>query len=255
MTLVFTTVTEAKVVSKMTPQLIGIGICIGLAFVYVSSLYVWELMDGGIKALGRDHPDVILRRSISVTASVGISWFVTERVTGGRISLPSFEWSHIFITVLQTGCLMLGPIVHVVVSDYTLTRDPWIIFRNIVISPIAEEIVFRECFVRLLRNSSFSEYQAGLVSPLLFALAHMHHNWNKFTIPQLVMSVVHTCIFGWIASYFLITRSVWDSIVSHAMCNAIGLPNARVSNATFVFGVYIAGLLIFIFSATRMYGI
>jgi prenyl protein peptidase len=239
----------------MTPQLVGIGICIGLAFLYVSSLYVWELIYDEMKSLSRDHPDVIFRRSLSVIASSGIAWFVTAKLTQDSIRLPYPHWYEIARTIFQTGLLMLGPIVHVFVSQHRFTIDSWIIFRNIVLSPIAEEFVFRECFIRILVYSGFSKYQAGISSPLLFAVAHMHHNWSKLTIPQLVTSVAHTCIFGWIASYLLITRSVWDSIVSHAMCNAIGLPNSRVSNGPFVLVTYVAGLLMFILSTQIFYGI
>jgi prenyl protein peptidase len=232
----------------ISSQILGLIVCSALAMWFVTSLYLWEWIDPLSKSLGRNHPSVIQKRSVSVIISVVVAWIVTVRFVGVSIHLPQLDVGSLNKTAVQTVALMLGPIAHILLAQEPIESNPWILFRNLVLAPIAEEIVFRECFVRILHASGFSRFQAGFVSPIIFAAAHLHHSWGRIPISVSLMSVAHTCVFGWIASYFLIKRSVWDSIVSHAICNAIGLPNSNTTNTKLILGTYLTGLAIFVAS-------
>jgi prenyl protein peptidase len=232
-------------------EFIGIGVCGFLAFVYVSSLYVWELIYPKIRSLGRDDPKVIKRRCISVLVSVFVTGIITQVFTGTAISFPCVSFHSLFLTVGQTLMLMAGPISHRLASN---SQDPprgWILIRTLIIAPVSEELVFRDWFLKIMTTSRLSVADAMFIGPFIFALAHVHHSWRKVPIISSMMAVAHTCLFGWIAFYFLTNRSVYDAIISHAICNVIGLPNSRTSvNKFTLISVYITGLALFLVSLT-----
>ena len=221
--------------------LIGISLCLGLSLFYVSSLYVWDIK------LPRDDPSVIKRRTISVLFSTVVCIFATQKYTNMPFQIPPIRWDHVFSTTGQILILMAGPLVRTVFAgrNFASLTSGWVFLRNLIVAPVSEEIVFRACFLQILTASGFSSRIAAVIAPFLFALAHVHHNWNEASFAMVFMSVAHTCVFGWIAFYFLINKSVWDSIVAHVVCNAIGLPpiQSRVQLIT-----YIAGLVTFIVS-------
>ena len=113
--------------------------------------------------------------------------------------------------------------------------------RNLIIAPITEELVFREFFIKILHHGGYGSRSAGFVAPIIFAIAHVHHHYKQMSFSAAVMAVGHTCIFGWIASVFLLRRSVWDAIISHSICNFIGL--SSVIQKETLFGGAIAFLV------------
>jgi hypothetical protein len=142
-----------------------------------------------------------------------------------------------------------------------------IILRNIVLAPITEEIVFRalmipplashyyfnydrtplikkygslkpEGFVltppRTLPFLDLSPWKIILTCPLFFALAHLHHCYEKIrqgervsrALTSTLIQATYTTIFGGIAALlFMRTNSVLAPIVSHVVCNLVGLPD------------------------------
>ena len=221
--------------------LVGPLVCVCISIIYVSSLYVWNT-----GTLYRDHPKVIIRRSISVFISSAVAIVVTWAFTGDvQISLRMSP-----LTIFQTLVLMLGPIYDQLSwSDSIVSLLPpfsLVSFRNIFVAPICEEIVFRECFFRILKFSGYSNMGTAILAPCLFALAHAHH-YKDITVFQLMGQIAHTCVFGWLAFYFLIRGSVLDCIISHSLCNAIGLPKESKSKKRSVIP-YLVGLSVFIYS-------
>jgi prenyl protein peptidase len=219
-------------------NLIGPLLCIVISIVFVSSLYVWG------SHLDRDHPTVIQQRIVSVLISSAIAVLTTTIFTGDfEIST---EFSSLHFTVLQTLALMFGPIYDQISwCDSPIDLVPSISFmslRNLIVAPICEEIVFRECFFQILKFAQYSNFYTALMAPCLFAFAHAHH--YRTSLPVLAGRIAHTCIFGWLAFYFLIRGSLIDCIVSHFLCNAIGLPKESKTKKRSVMP-YIAGLSVF----------
>lgn len=116
-----------------------------------------------------------------------------------------------------------------------------ILLRNLVVAPITEEVVFR-CLVIVVSVSSYclppgsgvSSLTVALVSPAYFSVAHLHHLYEQIRTGNdiyraCIMTAVqltYTGIFGIIAAILLVrTGSVASCIVSHVICNTIGLPD------------------------------
>ena len=228
-------------------SLVGIISCIGLSFLYVASLYVWEFKSPDIALLNRDHPSVIRRRIASVFVSTVVCVLVTDKYTNEQFRLPQLRWGNLLKTMGQVLVLMMGPIAQTVSLRKSLPCF-WVAVRNLIVAPISEEIVFRHCFLRILIASGISSRIAVGIAPLIFALAHVHHNIYSLPLSVVILSVAHTCVFGWIAFYFLLNRSIWDSILAHTICNAIGLPAFRSDGSRALTLTYITGLVSFIVS-------
>jgi membrane protease YdiL (CAAX protease family) len=220
----------------------GIATCILVSTIFVSSLYVW-----GANGKGRDHPWVMKRRFASVVVSTVIAWVITWWFTGKIWYPPPLNISQLSQTTLQVFLLMLGPIYQQRKDLSRLPRIDIYLLRTVFVAPVFEELVFRQFFWLILETSGFERISASLVGPILFALAHVHHHVGKQSMISIIAKIAHTCIFGWLGFYFLIYRSVWDSILAHALCNYIGLPsNSMATPANLV--IYSVGLVSFIAS-------
>ena len=127
-------------------------------------------------------------------------------------------------------------------------------------APITEEIVFRSLTVpalyialvaapkTMLHVSSVAGLKNGIeyvdvtytpwvvvcLNPLCFGLAHVHHLIEKLNsgvnpVSAILSSLVqftYTSIFGVIATLLLMrTNSVYAAILSHIVCNSVGLPD------------------------------
>ena len=132
------------------------------------------------------------------------------------------------------------------ISEFA-SEDTIRIFRNIIFAPITEEIVFRALIVSCLfmnwkqqRDSAFSStlsinYLAlAGHSTVYFGIAHLHHLYEKIRtgeriLPACLSTLIqftYTSIFGMIAALlFIRTGSIFPPIVSHMICNYVGLPN------------------------------
>ena len=224
--------------------IIGMMLCVGLSTLFVSSLYVWDFFVPGITKRGRDDPRVIILRSISVVVSSCISLVCCGLYTARWSNFGSPTPTSLLFTVIQTMILMMGPIYVSLSTLKKIQTDPFIWLRNAIVAPIFEEIVFRDCFFRILSHSGFSGAAAIVLAPILFALSHIHHYQSIFSaIPM----VLHTCCFGWIAFWFYTNKSLLDAIVSHSICNMIGLPKG-IPSRFIICLIYFTGLVLFIAS-------
>jgi membrane protease YdiL (CAAX protease family) len=89
--------------------------------------------------------------------------------------------------------------------------------------------------IPLLVLGGFSGFQAGLIAPLFFGVAHLHHIYQFIVhegvpIPQAVASAafqfVYTTLFGWYSAFlFVCTGSVLAPTFAHCFCNAMGFPD------------------------------
>ncbi|KAF0925824.1 hypothetical protein E2562_018474 [Oryza meyeriana var. granulata] len=86
------------------------------------------------------------------------------------------------------------------------------VWRNCVVAPITEELVFRACMVPLLLCGGFKIYSIIFLSPIFFSLAHLNHLFElhqqgrNFMRSLLIVGVQlgYTVIFGWYAVFLFI---------------------------------------------------
>jgi len=119
---------------------------------------------------------------------------------------------------------------------HSVDSDMFLDFRNIVVGPVSEELVFRSCMYLLTHFCGrLAPATTITVSSLIFGLAHCHHIVDhmlhgKMTIMQAVASVLvqltYTSLFAAYNGYiFIRTGSLWASIAMHSYCNYLGLPD------------------------------
>jgi len=118
--------------------------------------------------------------------------------------------------------------------------------RNLIVAPITEEIVFRGLIIVVSVashclesngtsvNMRFSSLTVALLCPVYFSIAHFHHMYEQIRTGTAVMpacgmtavQMTYTSIFGVIAGILLVrTGSVVSCIISHIICNTMGLPD------------------------------
>ncbi|XP_077241252.1 farnesylated protein-converting enzyme 2 isoform X2 [Tasmannia lanceolata] len=138
-------------------------------------------------------------------------------------------------------------------------------WRNYVVAPLTEELVFRACMIPLLLCGGFKTYSVVFLSPIFFSLAHLNHfselycqqNYPFSKAAQTVgLQLGYTVIFGWYASFlFIRTGHLLASIVAHIFCNMMGLPillSSRGKGVTITASVAgLAGFLWLLFPATK----
>ena len=153
-----------------------------------------------------------------------------------------------------------------------------VLFRNLFIAPVTEELCFRGLMVPILFHSfctqnSYPCYFVAIVCPLFFGLAHINHFfeqlYNGITLQMLLVQtlvqIAYTTVFGVMAAFFLMrTGNICSPILSHAICNLVGLPDMSFMSPpksfhasfssflypirTLVFVLHGLGLLLFAYS-------
>ncbi|KAF3787312.1 CAAX prenyl protease 2 [Nymphaea thermarum] len=104
-------------------------------------------------------------------------------------------------------------------------------WRNYVVAPITEELVFRACMIPLLLCAGFKAYSIIFLSPIFFSLAHLNHllelyYGQKYTLSRAVLIVGHLIA----------------PIVAHIFCNMMGLPIVFPNTQkAFVFSSFLIG--------------
>ncbi|XP_044450013.1 CAAX prenyl protease 2 isoform X2 [Triticum aestivum] len=108
------------------------------------------------------------------------------------------------------------------------------VWRNYVVAPFTEELVFRACMIPLLLCGGFKMYNIIFLSPIFFSLAHLNHLFElhqqgcNFMRSLLIVGVQlgYTVIFGWYAA-FLFIRTV-RMLLKTKQCNARTLRMQKV---------------------------
>ncbi|KAM0905546.1 hypothetical protein ACQ4PT_017328 [Festuca glaucescens] len=107
------------------------------------------------------------------------------------------------------------------------------VWRNYVVAPFTEELVFRACMIPLLLCGGFRMSNIIFLSPIFFSLAHLNHLFElhqqgcNFIRSLLIVGLQlgYTVIFGWYAAFlFIRTGNLMSPIVAHIFCNMMGLP-------------------------------
>ncbi|XP_068663206.1 CAAX prenyl protease 2 isoform X2 [Aristolochia californica] len=86
-------------------------------------------------------------------------------------------------------------------------------WRNYIVAPLTEELVFRACMIPLLLCGGFKTYHIIFLSPIFFSLAHLNHFLELYCVQSY--------------SFFkaaVIVGNLFAPIVAHMFCNVMGLP-------------------------------
>ncbi|KAK4227726.1 putative protease [Podospora fimiseda] len=211
--------------------------------------------------LSRDAPSVIRARIRSVLISTSICLLTTYfLLLPPTPSSPSpfhllgfypFSFSSTFSPVFLTSLLFLGPLYSYFIIDQGY--KPWFLslhqnpikdcftnyqsFRNYIIGPITEELLFRSSAIPLLLPlpPSITPSKLLYIIPLIFGLSHIHH-YYEFTLqnPRVPRTAVFirslfqlgfTTLFGAYATFlYLRTGNLYAVCLVHTFCNSMGLP-------------------------------
>ena len=128
---------------------------------------------------------------------------------------------------------------------YNLSIFPisWGKTRDLLIAPLAEEVIFRSCMVTpflhstAYANGTISIRFVSWITPLFFGVAHFHHALRRFREENCGVKIIlltsafqfsYTTIFGAYASYcFMKYKSLLGVVLLHSFCNHMGLPQLR----------------------------
>lgn len=150
--------------------------------------------------------------------------------------------------------LFVGPLYeHIIIEagwrDFTWSGftgtfyDSWTGYRNNLISPITEELVFRSLVISLYLLAKVAPARIVFTTPLIFGLAHVHHlvefvqsrlamgrssSVSRVVLLGVVRSLfqfAYTSLFGFFAAFvFLRTGNLFAAIAAHSFCNVMGFP-------------------------------
>ncbi|XP_026427240.1 CAAX prenyl protease 2-like [Papaver somniferum] len=129
-------------------------------------------------------------------------------------------------------------------------------WRNYVVAPLTEEVVFRACMIPLLLCGGLKPYTIIFFSPIFFSLAHLNHflelyfqqNYTFLKASLIVgLQLGYTVLFGSYASFLYIrTGHLIAPVVAHVICNIMGLPMLSSQRKGLSIAATVAGFLGFI---------
>ncbi|KAL1617282.1 CAAX prenyl protease [Neofusicoccum ribis] len=209
------------------------------------------------QTLHRDAPSVIRARIRAVTTSCVLCTMITLYILAQSahdsfldalhhlgcwpISIPDIFKTLLLLCVLFAGPLFENGIVDGDWRDWIVGRhvnetlSSWIGWRNFVVGPTTEELIWRSLMIPLHLSAHVSPTTAVFVTPLYFGIAHVHHFYEfRITHPHTpviagvarsLFQFTYTSLFGFFASFvFVRTASLPAVIIAHAFCNWMGLP-------------------------------
>ncbi|KAJ1282957.1 hypothetical protein BS78_03G090800 [Paspalum vaginatum] len=112
--------------------------------------------------------------------------------------------------------------------------DDVMVWRNYIVAPFTEELVFRACMIPLLlcggfKTSSIIFFYLQLVRQSKLLHTHLNHLFELHqqgcNFMRSLLLLGYTVIFGWYAAFlFIRTGNLLSPIVAHVFCNMMGLP-------------------------------
>jgi prenyl protein peptidase len=242
--------------------------CIVISAIFVINIYLFTPKGNNQRFLPRNNPKTVVRRMIGVIFSCLTGFFYTWVVSDHKNIYQLFSEVGIissqpvyFLPILLALSLFLGPTVGLIISDgFIISENLGSVYfwRAYVLSPLAEEFVFRSCVITILLQGGASNNFIIYYSPFFFGLAHLHHAYELYfnqnnsltdTIALVVFQFSYTTIFGWLVSFvFLETKSFLTVVLLHSFCNSIGFPDFSLlisENFLLVSSAYLIGFLLF----------
>jgi len=225
---------------------------LSLATLYVGLLYA--LVPADVRAQPRDAPAHIAWRTLAVLVACALAPLVSAAAGGWRwgVDAPLREmgidtscWSAGAVAgpLLATALLFLGPLLQVGVAACTrpralatTSRPPaWahIAARNLLVSPLAEEWVFRCCVLPLWAATGAGPLTAAAATAAVFSAAHLHHALAHLrfygspagALAAVAPQLLYTGLFGGLAAHALqATHAAPGVVLMHVLANALGPP-------------------------------
>ncbi|KAI0395369.1 CaaX protease [Xylariaceae sp. FL0594] len=240
----------------------AVALLVAYTILYVAPFYLSSKTRPS-PTLSRDSPPVIRARvtSVSLTCVLcsGITFILLNSnprkdngagvgVAGALHSMGYWPLGirETFNSLLLTAILFAGPLYESLVVNggwralasfrpVAAVFGEWIPWRNFIVGPLTEELLFRTSSVPLMLLSRSPPSQTIFLSPLIFGLAHLHHFYEfRLTHPSVpvlgavlrsALQLGYTTLFGAYATFlFLRTASLPAIFFVHAFCNVMGLP-------------------------------
>lgn len=237
---------------------VAVTACAAMALSYVAILYAPTFLLRLPQPTSLDN--YMIRRFACVLVSSAASVALTASVIGiGRFrDLSSLfglfgirgdhMWRAVVFPLLVTSLVYAGSLTSKLLLLLTSSRRSWwsfgewvhglmcnvMVWRNYVVAPFTEELVFRACMIPLLLCGGFKTHNIIFLSPVFFSLAHLNHflelyYQQKYPFLKAILIVGlqlgYTVIFGWYAAFlFIRTGNLISPIVAHILCNIMGLP-------------------------------
>ena len=196
----------------------------------------------------RNDVTTVYKRSVAVFMSSLVSVGIVHAIVYDScdlvawIGLSTSMLKNLSIATRIFLSLFLGPLVQVASAWYQgnaslpyLDAPKHIVLRNLLIAPIAEELVFRSCICTLFLYCRASILHTVLISPLHFGAMHIHHIVDDMrhggigfqeALSRQILQVCYTWLFGCLAAFlYLRTGCLISACALHVACNWIGLPD------------------------------
>jgi prenyl protein peptidase len=254
--------------SAEAPPVISSHVALLCAFLftafYVAPFYLSPTLRS-VSLASRDSPSVIRARVRSVTLACLACAVVNVYILAihGHATLLDVlrlwgVWPISFIDIAKllglVTVLFAGPLFKALIAegewrDITPSNikaeliDSWIGYRNIIVAPLSEELVFRSLVISLYLLAKVSPTRIVFTTPLIFGMAHLHHlaaNVRARTPPGRkspplavwlqciavsVFQFAYTSLFGFFAAFALLrTGSFYGVVLVHSFCNWMGVP-------------------------------
>ncbi|KAG5441861.1 CAAX prenyl protease 2 [Clonorchis sinensis] len=227
--------------------------CLAYAVLFIVGLYFCG------SNYSRNHPTTIRNRFLSISFVCAlimchISRFIHK--PGYSLLDPyAYQWHKVFIRLdhlwesisvpfILTLILYLGTIVDDLCCGRTsliFDRYFWetrffhlVGVRNLLVAPLAEELIFRACIIFHLQRLYPSCHELCIISPLFFSIAHFHHIYERVydgeslrkAFLSALFQVGYTTIFGAYSGFLMLrTGNILSAVVAHSLCNFMGLPD------------------------------
>jgi len=235
---------------------------------YVAPFYLSSKLRSS-QTVNRNSPSSIKARSRAVLLTCVISTAITLYVLAVPGLANDSEIKHVLglwpidlydvaKTMLLVCVLFIGPLFEVAIVEDSWREwglanfkqtvfDSWTGWRNLVVGPVSEELVFRSLAISLFLLAQADPRTIVFGTPLIFGLAHLHHlsewilmhqrngqSWlSTLSTPNVIIpgvartlfQLVYTSLFGFFVAFvFLRTGNIYSCILAHSFCNWMGLP-------------------------------
>ncbi|KAF2016440.1 CaaX prenyl proteinase Rce1 [Aaosphaeria arxii CBS 175.79] len=234
----------------------AVTLSVAFTIIYVVPFYLSSATRPSV-TLSRDAPSSIRARVRAVTLSSIISLALTTYVLhqSGDVSPAGILhllglWPISVLDIVKTNLLVAilfaGPLFEQGIVDggwrdwirfrgLHETLSSWIGYRNFVVGPTSEELIWRGMIIPLHILAQISGTKIIFLTPLYFGIAHVHHLYEfRLTHPETPLALAvfrslfqftYTSLFGFFAAFaFIRTGNVFSLILTHAFCNWMGLP-------------------------------
>ncbi|KAF2203289.1 Abi-domain-containing protein [Delitschia confertaspora ATCC 74209] len=243
---------KAPILSSST----AVALSIVFTLIYIVPFYLSSATRPSPQ-LSRDAPSSIRARVRAVTfsslASLALTIYVLYQSAGVKpneilklLGLWPFSLLDTARTLLLVNILFAGPLFEAGIvdggwKDWVRGRyvqevlSSWIGYRNFVVGPVSEELIWRSLIIPLHILAHFSGKKIIFLTPLYFGIAHVHHFYEfRLTHPhspvlqgilRSAFQFTYTSLFGFFAAFvYLRTGNLLSIILAHSFCNWMGLP-------------------------------